>query len=148
MLKIIKYEIVWSATLIGLFTVSPFVIMSLGFGVVKAWGFAIASAALVADGYLTKTCLMLKCKELNPTYNALKRKMRENYVFSLSRFVGILILVFVLVFFNEAVLLIFASSFFVGVVVNSITLSKVVSDNVRNNNISQPKSSECNQSLP
>jgi hypothetical protein len=104
--------------------------MSLGFGMVKVWGFVIASAALIADGYLTKACLTLRCKELNPTFPFLKRKIGENYAFVLSRLAGIAVLVFVLLIFNETVLLIFATAFLVGVVANSITLVRAVADHV------------------
>jgi hypothetical protein len=132
---------VWPATLITVFTVSPFAVIGCGFSMVKAWSFAIGFASLIADGYLTKICLMFKCKEVNPTYNILKRKMRESYVFGLSRFAGLMILISVLIFFNETVLLIFASAFFVGVVANSITLAKVVSDSIRHSDKYQPKCS-------
>jgi hypothetical protein len=127
-----EYAIIWGLTLLGLFLIVPFAIIGSGLGLIKAWGFAIASAALIADGYLTKACLKVRCKELNPTFPFLKRKIGENYGFILSRLAGFAILVFVLLLFNDAVLLIFATSFLVGVVANSMTLVRAVGDYVDN----------------
>ena len=136
-----KYEIVWCITLLGLFIVMPFTLVYFGFGFTKALSFVIGVASMIADGYLTKTALELGCRELNLTFTVLKGKAKADRMLILSRLAGFFILTFVLLLFNEVVLLFFALSFMSCVVANSITiLAKVKSgDKIRNYNKSQPK---------
>ena len=97
--------------------------MSLGFSRTVTLSFVIGLVALLADGFLTKVGLKQGYSEVNPLFVLLKGRIKEDYMIVLSRFVGIIILLCILVLFNDAfLLLVLALSLMSCVIANAITL--------------------------
>jgi len=118
----------WCTTLLLLFVVLPYSLMSLGYSGTVMLTFVIGITGLLSDGFLTKIGLNIGCSESNIMFLLVKRRINADYMIILSRITGGVFLTYMLVVFNDAFLLLaFATLIIVCVIANSITLFSKVS---------------------
>ena len=121
--------------------VLPFCLTIAGFSWSLSLSFTIGVVAILTDGLLTKIALKLGCKELNPSFMILSKKVKEDTMLVASRVLGIALLSFVCLLFQETFIVLFLSlPFMVCIVANSFTLVCCVrmSNKVSNENIDKP----------
>jgi hypothetical protein len=133
-----RYELTWCIIIVVLFLLLPLVLLLfLFFGKVITFTFTIGVGLILADGFLTKVGLKLKCSELNLSFMILKGRVKEDYMLILSRIGGILIFLGIMLMFNnEVILLIFVLPFTMCVVGNAIMLwAKISCESVSDSTI-------------
>jgi len=94
---------------------------------------------IVTDELLTKAALNVGCREVNPFFNLLRKKIRERYAHSVITLLGIGLLCFLAVAYNSTVLLLFFGlGFNIPVVFNAAVLRfkvKAIGDKAHQSNI-------------
>jgi hypothetical protein len=102
-------------------------------------GFVIAVSALITDELLTKVGLKLGYKELNPLFNFLRKKMEDKYAHGILTLTGSLLLLFLWLFFNDALLLMFFGiALNAPVMINALTLLRSVTQHTHDSHVEQP----------
>jgi hypothetical protein len=97
---------------------------------VSILSFIIGVSALLVDELLTKIGLKMGCRERNRVFNFLTKKIEEKYVHCLLTVTGSLMLLCLLVLYDNSLLLMFfALALNAPVIVNALTLWKVSRQN-------------------
>jgi hypothetical protein len=134
------FGLFWCLAFASLFMVTPLLMLIFGIQMPILLVFIIGASSVIVDEILTKIALRLGCKESNPFYNLLKKKIEERSAHALITIMGIsMLLVLTLLYNSVLLLLIFVLGFTIPVFANALTLyGKICSNKAYNSDIGKP----------
>jgi len=139
-----RFFLLWSGVLSSVLVV-PYSLVWLGVGWSKSMGFGIMVIALLIDGFTTKAGMKNGCTEMSPLYRLINKRVGLMAYVIITKVLGAILGLFVVVFLPLEATLFFAVLFLIGGLGNSVVLSSSgVTVHPRNNR--QPEEEDSNES--